>query len=117
MWHPCTKIIVCQLLEFCKIFEFRAGLHQLHREAAFTPPPRILAPQISICAFAAGVLTGGCVLKNQLKKVAFGVDATCLASDNSGSETNVQGATSFAKSSNSSFVITRNHAFFSGEVV
>jgi hypothetical protein len=31
-------------------------------------------------------------LKNQLKKVAIGVDTTCLASENSGSETNVQGA-------------------------
>ena len=31
-------------------------------------------------------------MKNQLKKVAIGVDATCLASENSGSETNAQGA-------------------------
>ena len=31
-------------------------------------------------------------MKNQLKKVAIGVDTTCLASENSGSETNVQGA-------------------------
>jgi hypothetical protein len=56
------------------------------------PPPRIWAPQIDICAFAAGVFTGGGGLKNQLKKVAIGVDATCLASENSGSETNAQGA-------------------------
>ncbi len=56
------------------------------------PPPRIWAPQVSICAFAAGVFTGGGGLKNQLKKVAIGVDTTCVASDNSGSETNAQGA-------------------------
>ena len=31
-------------------------------------------------------------MKNQLKKVAIGVDITCLANENSGSETNVQGA-------------------------
>jgi hypothetical protein len=58
----------------------------------YPPLPRIRAPQISICAFAAGVFTGGGGLKNQLKKVAIGVDATCLASDNSGLETNAQGA-------------------------
>ena len=55
-------------------------------------PPRVWAPQVSICAFAAGVFTGGGGLKNQLKKVAIGVDTTCLASENSGSETNAQGA-------------------------
>ena len=31
-------------------------------------------------------------MKNQLKKVAIGVDTTCVASDNSGSETNARGA-------------------------
>ena len=40
------------------------------------PPPRVWAPQVSICAFAAGVFTGGGGLKNQLKKVAIGVDVT-----------------------------------------
>lgn len=58
----------------------------------YPPPPRVWAPQVSTCAFAAGVFTGGGGLKNQLKKVAIGVDATCLASENSGSETNAQGA-------------------------
>ena len=57
-----------------------------------SPPLRVWAPQVSICAFAAGVFTGGGGLKNQLKKVAIGVDTTCLASENSGSETNAQGA-------------------------
>ena len=55
------------------------------------PPPRTWAPQVSICAFVAGVFTGGGGLKNQLKKVAIGVDTTCFASDNSGSEASVQG--------------------------
>jgi len=54
------------------------------------PPPRIWAPQIDICAFVAGVFTGGGGLKNQLKKVAIGIDTTCFASDNSGSETNIR---------------------------
>lgn len=56
------------------------------------PPPRIWAPQIDICAFAAGVFTGGGGLKNQLKKVAIGVDTTCMSSGDSGSETNALGA-------------------------
>ena len=51
----------------------------------------MLAPQISICSFVAGVFTGGGRLKNQLKKVAIGADTTCLASDNSVSETKAQG--------------------------
>ena len=29
-------------------------------------------------------------MKNQLKKVAIGIDTTCFASDNSGSETNIR---------------------------
>ena len=56
------------------------------------PPPRTWAPQVSICAFVAGVFTGGGGLKNQLKKIAIGIGATCFACDNSDSETNVQGA-------------------------
>ena len=39
-------------------------------------------------------------MKNQLKKVAIGVDTTCLASDNSGSETNAQGAVVILRPSN-----------------
>ena len=35
-------------------------------------------------------------MKNQLKKVAIGVGTTCFASDNSGSETNVQSAVAIA---------------------
>ena len=56
------------------------------------PPPRTWAPQVSICVFVEGFFTGGVGLKNQLKKVAIGVDATCSASGSYGSETNVQSA-------------------------
>jgi len=56
------------------------------------PPPRTWAPQVSICAFVAGFFTGGGGLKNQLKKIAIGIGATCFACNNSGSEANVQGA-------------------------
>jgi len=56
-------------------------------------------------------------LKNQLKKVAIGVDATCLASENSGSEANAQGAVALFKPSNPSFVVSHNYVVFPGEVV
>jgi hypothetical protein len=56
-------------------------------------------------------------LKNQLKKVAIGVDTTCVASDNSGSETNAQGAVAMFGPSNPSSVIGHNHVSFSVEVV
>ncbi len=36
-------------------------------------------------------------MKNQLKKVAIGVGTTCFASDNSGSETNVQSAVAISQ--------------------
>lgn len=73
------------------------------------PPPRVWASQVSTCAFAAGVFTGGGGLKNQLKKVAIGVDTTCLASDNSGSVTNAQIEVALSKASNPSFATRRNH--------
>lgn len=81
------------------------------------PPPRVWAPQGSICAFVAGVFTGGGGLKSQLKKVAIGVDTTCLASDNSGSETNAQGAVAIFGPSNPSSVIGHNHVSFSVGVI
>ena len=81
------------------------------------PPPRIWAPQIDLCAFAAGVFTGGGGLKNQLKKVAIGVDTTCFASDNSGSETNAQGAVAMFVPINPGSVICPNHFSFSEEAV
>ncbi|MES2025425.1 MAG: hypothetical protein V4448_07705 [Pseudomonadota bacterium] len=56
-------------------------------------------------------------MRNPLKKVAIGVDATCLASDNSGSETNVQGALAIFGPSNPSSVIFHNDVSFSEEVV
>jgi len=56
-------------------------------------------------------------LKNQLKKVAIGVDATCLASENSGSEANAQGEVALFKPSNPSFVVSHNYVVFPGEVV
>ena len=81
------------------------------------PPLRVWAPQVSICAFAAGVFTGGGGLKNQLKKVAIGVDATCLASDNYGSETNAQGAAAISRSRRLSFAVSHNHVVFPDEVL
>lgn len=41
-------------------------------------------------------------MKNQLKKVAIGVDTTCVASNKSGSETNAQGAVAILRPSNTS---------------
>jgi hypothetical protein len=55
-------------------------------------PPRIRATQTVFWALRAGVFTGGGGLMNQLNKVAIGVDTTCSAAGNSGSETNVQSA-------------------------
>jgi hypothetical protein len=81
------------------------------------PPPRVWALQVSICAFAAGAFAGGGGLKNQLKKVAIGVDATCLASNDPDSETNVQGAVATFKPSNPSFTGRHNHVVFPSEVV
>lgn len=51
---------------------------------------RILAPQIDIYAFVAGVFTGGGGLKKKLKRVVIGIDTTCFAIKNSGSETNIR---------------------------
>lgn len=81
------------------------------------PTPRIWAPRISICAFVAGGFTGGGRLKNQLKKDAIEVDTACLASDSTGSETNVQGAATIFGPSNPSSVIHHYHVVFSDEVV
>lgn len=61
------------------------------------PPPRVWAPQVSICAFAAGVFTGGGGLKNQLKKFAIGLGTTCFVSDNAGSETNARVAVAISQ--------------------
>lgn len=55
--------------------------------------------------------------KEPIKKVAIGVDATCLASDNSGAGTNGRGAVAIAKPSNPSFAASHNHVVFSDEVV
>jgi 3-hydroxy-3-methylglutaryl CoA synthase len=56
-------------------------------------------------------------LKNQLKKVAIGVDTTCFASDNSGSETNAQGAVAIFVPIDPDSVICHNHVSFSVEAV
>ncbi len=56
-------------------------------------------------------------MKNKLKKVAIGVDAICLVSDDSGSEANAQGAVAIVKPSNPSFAVSHNHVSFSEEVV
>ena len=56
-------------------------------------------------------------MENKLKKVAIGVDAICLVSDESGSEANAQGAVAIVKPSNPSFAVCHNHVSFSEEVV
>jgi hypothetical protein len=62
-------------------------------------------------------LSAAAITKNQLKKVAIGVDAACSASDNSGSETSGQGAVAIFALIPLSSVICHHHFFFSVEAV
>lgn len=54
-------------------------------------PPELDAADQYLCVFS-GVFTGGGGLKNQLKNIAMGIGAACLASDNFGLTTKAQGA-------------------------
>ena len=100
-------------------------------------PHPIWTPQISFYAFSAGG-SGGIGLKakfqwklmpafsalnaanrtkNQHKMVAIGIEMACPGSDNSGSETNVQGAVAISGSIIPALLSVITMAFFSDEVV
>ncbi len=75
--------------------------------------PLILGRRRLISVILLRYFLGGGGLNNQINKVAIVVDTSCLASDNSGSETNAQGMIAKFSLSNPSSVVCHNYVSFS----